>query len=139
MAGRSGHHGGRLEPPETTGKHEGALFRARSGLLPIHGCAVGSRHFAPVSGFSDTILPVISACGGAVWLNIALFAVVEASRSPEECAGFAQLRDNGRIPKIGSIVATAKIATGSGRQPVTVSTWDELLGELPNLMGEIDL
>ena len=63
MAGRSGHHGGRIEPPETAGKHESAIFRpepvsansqptiapseggilARSAGLVLHAASIGPR------------------------------------------------------------------------------------------------
>ena len=35
MAGRSGHRGGKIEPPETTEKHDSAVIRPRSILAEI--------------------------------------------------------------------------------------------------------
>ena len=60
---------------------------AHFGLPPIHGFATGKRHFAPLRGLSDAVLPTVGACGGTAWLNIATFALVEARRSFAECAG----------------------------------------------------
>jgi len=60
---------------------------AHFGLPPIHGFATGKRHFAPLRGLSDAVLPSVGACGGTAWLNIATFALVEARRSFAECAG----------------------------------------------------
>jgi hypothetical protein len=57
------------------------------GLLPIHDCAVGSWYLGPFRGASDTVLPLVDTGGGAMWLNIAQFALMEAHRSSEECAG----------------------------------------------------
>jgi hypothetical protein len=45
-------------------------------LPPIHDCAVKIRHCAPFNGLSDAVLPSTGACGGAVWLNIAPFALI---------------------------------------------------------------
>lgn len=69
------------------------------GPPPIHGFATGNPHFAQFSGSSDAVLPLDGACGGAAWLNIAPFALVEDRRSSEECAGTD--RATPRLPPFG--------------------------------------
>src|ERR1017187_6997090 len=61
--------------------------RVHLSLLPIYDCAVGCWYLGPFSGSPDAVLPSVGTCGGAAWLNIAPFALVEARRSSEECAG----------------------------------------------------
>ena len=89
MACRSGHCGRTIGPPEAIRKPKCGVFRPppTSAYGPIHGFATGSPDFAPFNASSNAALPLIGTCGSAVWVNIALFAVVEARRSSEECAG----------------------------------------------------
>ena len=82
-AGRSGHDRGRIQANESIGKHESA-YLVTSSSRPTPNPPGADEAIARASGFSDAILLLVGACGGAV--NNVLFALVKGHRSFEECA-----------------------------------------------------